>query len=175
MHFLGQYLSWQACFSWPPSSICIAQGLFCSLEENTSSCTCAVVNCTYEDLHVQPSSNKICCNWMICQRKSVSPYMYDFYFCNRDSHHDLPNSDIPPLHFLDLIQENNMCTSQQKHGYSYKSDQSNGPSLKHIAKNIQNTYNHILKVPASILLGLKLPPVATFAHHYSQKILQCCS
>ena len=102
--------------------------------------------------------------WSLKERTYLHTCMI-FLFWNRDSHRDLPNSNIPPLHFLDLIQENNMCTSQHKHGYSYKSDQSNGPSLKHITKNIQNNYNHILKVPASILLGLKLPPVATFVHH----------
>ena len=68
----------------------------------------------------------ICCNWMIYQINNKSSYMYDFSFCNCDSHHDLPNSNIPPLHSLGMVQESNMCTSHHKRGYPYMSDLGNG-------------------------------------------------
>jgi hypothetical protein len=110
---------------------------------------------------------------MICQIKNRASYMYDFSFCNHDSHHDLPNFGIPPLHFLGVIQVSNMCTSHRNNGYPHKSDQRNGLSLEHIAKNLQNIYNHIQRVPVSVLQVIKLPPVATFVHQHSQKILQC--
>ena len=84
------------------------------------------MNCTYEYLHVQLSSNKIYCNWMICQIKNRSPHTCDFSICNHDSLRDLTNSNISPLHFLGIIGENSMFTSEHRHGYPYKSDQRDG-------------------------------------------------
>lgn len=115
--------------------------------------------------------------WMICQIKNRSPYMYDFSFCNHDSHHDLPNSDIPPLHFLGgMVQESNMCTSHQNM-VTHTRVSEEWPSPEHIAKKLEKAYRKFTttySVPVSVLQGLELPPVAIFVHNYSHKILQCC-